>query len=335
MNWIVTEVMSPLRYIRTMLLRCSSQSEAVSDESIWLHWLSGALSLSGPGGSPGANGGVSRYQVASRPSAAACRRSINFTVHDCSVRAAAEKAKKACRNRRGRSSAARSRYRPSLIYRGRGDRDGWRRAFFELHRRARFAPQIRQRSPNRQVVRRQFARPFEVRDRRRDPPHPGRHVSEIVQHLGAVAAGLARLAQHPERRRVVLARRQQRAHPAERHHVERVKRERLLEVRHRVSRRPLAPQSLGGFGQPRRLYGKAPPAGLDFDPLGADFSLEDSDPWAEVFAQPLDYHVVVAAAGFEKNKAECVADMIFAPDDDTHRGATRAHRESPFSLGSV
>jgi hypothetical protein len=35
--------MSPLPYIRTMLLRCSSQPEEVSDESIRLHWLSGAL----------------------------------------------------------------------------------------------------------------------------------------------------------------------------------------------------------------------------------------------------------------------------------------------------
>ena len=43
LNWVATEVMSPLLYIRTMLLRCSSQPDGVSDESIWLHRLSGAL----------------------------------------------------------------------------------------------------------------------------------------------------------------------------------------------------------------------------------------------------------------------------------------------------
>ena len=101
-------------------------------------------------------------------------------------------------------------------------------------------------------------------------------------------------------------------------------------MRHRVARRALAPQPVGGFGHPRRLLGEAPPAGFDFDPLGADFGLEDSDPRAEVFAQPFDYRVLVAAGGFEKNKAESVADMILAPDDDAHRGAARARRPRPF-----
>jgi hypothetical protein len=34
LNWLAIEVMSPLRYIRTMLLRWSSHPDAVSDESI-------------------------------------------------------------------------------------------------------------------------------------------------------------------------------------------------------------------------------------------------------------------------------------------------------------
>src|SRR6185437_16351586 len=85
-------------------------------------------------------------------------------------------------------------------------------------------------------------------------------------------------------------------------------------------------QSLGRFGQPRGLLGEAPPAGLDFDSLGGDFDLEDFYPRAQVFAQPFDYHVMVDRAGFEKDEAESVADMILAPDDDTCRRAARARR---------
>ena len=93
---------------------------------------------------------------------------------------------------------------------------------------------------------------------------------------------------------------------------------------------PLRRKSFGGFGHPRGLFGEAAPTDFDFDPLGADFGFQDSESRAEVVAQSIDYRVLVAADVFEKNESKAVADMVFAPDDDTRGRAARARRPRPF-----